>query len=60
MVLRLKPKKHRGDFEVQINKPHLPVLGPKPEIITLDFESKPRKLSPPVLRSNREKPSQWF
>jgi hypothetical protein len=31
LVLRLKPKNHRGDFEAQITKPNLPVLRPKPE-----------------------------
>jgi hypothetical protein len=31
MILRHKPRNHRGDFEVQITKPDLPVLRPKPE-----------------------------
>jgi hypothetical protein len=31
LVLRPKPKNHRGDFEVQITKLELPVLRPKPE-----------------------------
>jgi hypothetical protein len=30
LVLRLKPKNHRGDFEAQITKLELPVLRPKP------------------------------
>jgi hypothetical protein len=30
LVLRLKPRKHRGDFEAQITKPELPILKPKP------------------------------
>jgi hypothetical protein len=29
LVLRPKPKNHRGDFETQITKPELPVLRPK-------------------------------
>jgi hypothetical protein len=31
MVLRLKPKTCRGDFEAQINNPELSVLSPKPK-----------------------------
>jgi hypothetical protein len=31
MVLRLKPKTRRGDFEAQINNPELSVLSPKPK-----------------------------
>jgi hypothetical protein len=31
MVLRPKPRNHRGDFEAQITKPKLLVLRPKPE-----------------------------
>jgi hypothetical protein len=31
LILRLKPRKHRGDFETQITKPELPVLRPKPK-----------------------------
>jgi hypothetical protein len=30
MVLRPKPRNHRGDFDAQITKPKLPVLRPKP------------------------------
>jgi hypothetical protein len=30
MVLRPKPRNHRGDFEAQITKPELSVLRPKP------------------------------
>jgi hypothetical protein len=30
LVLRHKPRNRRGDFEVQITKPKLPVLRPKP------------------------------
>jgi hypothetical protein len=30
LVLRLKPRNCRGDFEAQITKPELPVLRPKP------------------------------
>jgi alkanesulfonate monooxygenase SsuD/methylene tetrahydromethanopterin reductase-like flavin-dependent oxidoreductase (luciferase family) len=30
LVLRPKPRNHRGDFEAQITKPELPVLSPKP------------------------------
>jgi hypothetical protein len=30
LVLRLKPRNHRGDFEAKITKPKLLVLGPKP------------------------------
>jgi hypothetical protein len=29
MILRLKPRNHRGDFEAQIIKPELPILRPK-------------------------------
>jgi hypothetical protein len=31
LVLRVKPRNRRGDFEAQITKPELPVLRPKPE-----------------------------
>jgi hypothetical protein len=30
LVLRLKPRNRRGDFETQITKPNLPILRPKP------------------------------
>jgi hypothetical protein len=30
LVLRPKPRNHRGDFEAQLTKPELPVLRPKP------------------------------
>jgi hypothetical protein len=30
LVLRLKPRNRRSDFDVQITKPELPVLRPKP------------------------------
>jgi hypothetical protein len=30
LVLRSKPRNHRGDFEAQIIKPELPILRPKP------------------------------
>jgi hypothetical protein len=30
LVLRPKPRNHRGDFETQITKPELPVLRSKP------------------------------
>jgi hypothetical protein len=49
LVLRPKPRNHHSDIEAQTGKPMSPVLMPNRE-----------KLSPPVLRSNREKPSQWF
>jgi hypothetical protein len=29
MVLRPKPRNCRGDFEIQITKPELPILRPK-------------------------------
>jgi hypothetical protein len=31
LVLRHKPRNHRGDFEAQITKPQIPVLRSKPE-----------------------------
>jgi hypothetical protein len=31
LVLRPKPRNHRGDFEAQITKPKLSVLRPKSE-----------------------------
>jgi hypothetical protein len=31
LILRLKPRNRRGDFDDQINKPELPVLRPKSE-----------------------------
>jgi hypothetical protein len=55
LVLRHKPRNHRGDFEDQITKPKLSVLMPKPETLHhLGFDAQPRN-SPPILRSNREK-----
>jgi hypothetical protein len=30
LVLRVKPRNRRGDFETQITKPELPILRPKP------------------------------
>jgi hypothetical protein len=53
LVLRPKPRNHRGDFEAQITKPELSVLRPKPKNPpppwfwgstkkpTADFEAKP-------------------
>jgi hypothetical protein len=53
LVLRPKPRNHRGDFDAQITKPKLPVLMPKPENsppprfwdstkkLTTGFEAKP-------------------
>jgi hypothetical protein len=46
LVLRSKPRNHRGDFYSQITKPYLPILRPKP-----------KNLKPPVLKPNQEKPS---
>jgi hypothetical protein len=55
LVLRPKQKNRHGDFEVQITKPELPVLRPKPENPphpwfsgstkkpTTGFEAKPAK-----------------
>jgi hypothetical protein len=72
LVLRPKPRNRRGDFEAPITKPELPVLRPKSETLHhLGFEAQPRnrlpilrpnreKPSPPVLRSNWRKPSEWF
>jgi hypothetical protein len=55
LVLRLKPRNHRGDFNAQITKTELTVLRPKPENPPhLGFEAQPRN-RPPVLRPNQEK-----
>jgi hypothetical protein len=57
LVLRLKPRNHRGDFEAQITKPELSVLRPKPKTLHhLGFEAQPRN-RPPILKPNRKKPS---
>jgi hypothetical protein len=56
LVLRPKPKNHRGDFEAKITKLELPVLRPNRETLHhLGFEAQLRN-TPPVLRPNREKP----
>jgi hypothetical protein len=47
--LRSKTRNRRDDFEAQITKLELPVLRPK--------LGNP---SPPILRSNRRDPSEWF
>jgi hypothetical protein len=73
LILRPKPRNCHGDFKTQIIKPYLPVLRPKPKkpsttlvlrlnqkIIVTDFEAKPKKPSPSVLRPNRRKLFQWF
>jgi hypothetical protein len=53
LVLRSKPRNCHGDFEVQITKPELPVLRPKPgETIATGFEVKPEKTVLVVLRPN--------
>jgi hypothetical protein len=55
VILRLKSSNHSCQF-----------WGPNRETVTLGFDAKSRKLSPPgetvppVLMSNREKPSDWF
>jgi hypothetical protein len=54
MVLRPKPRNHRGNFEVQITKPSTLVLRPKPRNYRGDFEAQITKPSPLVLRLNRE------
>jgi hypothetical protein len=42
LVLKPKLRNYRGDFEVQIIKPDLPILRPKPEeTIATDFKAKP-------------------
>jgi hypothetical protein len=59
LILRLKLRNRRGDFEGQITKPKLPVLRPnreKPSPPVL--RSNWRKSSQQVLRPNRQKPSQ--
>jgi hypothetical protein len=57
LVLRLKPRNRRGDFEAQITKPKLLVLRSKLKTLHhLSFEAQLRN-PPPVLRPNREKPS---
>jgi hypothetical protein len=44
MILRLKSRNHRDDFETQNTKPELPVLMPKPrETIATSFEAKLKK-----------------
>jgi hypothetical protein len=56
LVLRLKPRNRRGDFEAQITKPKLPVLRPKlgenvatrfvaklEKTVATGFEAKPAK-----------------
>jgi hypothetical protein len=44
LVLRPKPRNHRGDFEAQITKPELLVLSPKlGETITTSFVDKLEK-----------------
>jgi hypothetical protein len=71
MVLRPKPRNHRGDFETQITKPKLPVLRPKlgenvatrfeaklEKTVATGFEAKPAKTIAAGLRPNRQKPSQ--
>jgi hypothetical protein len=64
LVLRLKPKNHRGDFEAQITKLELPILCPKPgnrrpwfcgstkKPVDLGFEAQPRNPSTLVFRLN--------
>jgi hypothetical protein len=49
LVLRPKPRNRRGDFEVQITKPELPVLRPKPE-----------NPPPPWFRGSTKKPTAGF
>jgi hypothetical protein len=49
LVLRLKPRNRRGDFEAQIIKPELPVLMPKPG-----------NPPPPWLRGSTKKPTDGF
>jgi hypothetical protein len=55
LILRLKPRNHRSDFEAQITKPELSILRPKPgnpsppwfwgstKKPTTSFEAKPGK-----------------
>jgi hypothetical protein len=43
LILRLKPRNHRDDFETQITKPQLPALRLKPENPSHWFEAKPDK-----------------
>jgi hypothetical protein len=45
LVLRPKSRNRHGDFEVQITKPELPVLRPKPgETVATSFEAKLKKI----------------
>jgi hypothetical protein len=73
LVLRLKPRNRRGDFEAQITKPQ-PVWRPKPsETVTSDFEAKPPETIATGFKTKQvetvatsfeaqidEKPSEWF
>jgi hypothetical protein len=67
LVLRLKPRNRRGDFEAQITKPDLLILRPKPgnplppwfwgsiKKPTTDFEAKPGETVATSFESKLEK-----
>jgi hypothetical protein len=67
LILRFKPRNHRGDFEAQITKPEPPILSPKPgnpappwfcgstKKLTASFEAKPGETVAISLETKLEK-----